>query len=327
MNNNAGEYPINLSPHVRDSDFVDFVFPPNLVAFLKRAYLKGEKEQAEYAGNIRIEPVEEGKGLKYMPSKAHTSGTLNTVEAPPELFTHFISWHTHPHPLNDQYRSYQRDARVTPYKNSFTLPSDLDFNIYIENWPTMQVHFIADKYGYYLVDYIQSPNLNPAYMADLKRRIARGNVEFAKYMQANPEFFTTFYNGDETGICYYHCRQFGSDASLQKWKKFINDAYADLFQNDAIRCTYYTYSDTKPLITINNVELNRRIRVHRQLPPLLLPEESMSPVAPNRSRGGFPFLKYTKTLNNLIEEQSRPSLNNLINKSKRNYNASLLRRR
>jgi hypothetical protein len=213
-------------------------------------------EQVEYAGNILIYTTPSGRGIRYIESEAYTSQSFKHVNPPGTYFQNFISWHSHPHPIvkNDyKITGFNRGVYPELDKNAFSPPSTGDFKLYINNWPNMQVHFVLDKYGYYVVDFTQDVIITEAYKDTLlnKCKYFRTKLDDDLKLNLREVLVTSTYNG----IRYFHYDT-GTDRALNEWKSFINKRYADAFRGEAIRCKFYTYRDIEhPIIHIDNENL------------------------------------------------------------------------
>jgi hypothetical protein len=258
MSSNSNGTPnknINI-PTRSSGNIVEFNFPPKLIKYFRKMRRLSIERQIEYAGNILIYTTPTGRGIRYLESEASTSQSFTQVNPPGTFFQNFISWHSHPHPIvkNDyEIAGYLPRSYPEVDKNAFSPPSTGDFELYIKNWPNMQVHFILDRYGYYVVDFTRDVNMNQAYINRLLKKCEdfRTKLEADLHRERRQFLIGSTYKG----IRFFHC-DVKDDRTLNEWKSFINKRYADAFRGEAIRCTFYTYRDNEhPIIHINNQQL------------------------------------------------------------------------
>jgi hypothetical protein len=217
-------------------DMVKIKLPQQLVRELQRVNQVSSANRIEYAGKIEFDLGKNGSSiLKFkLPTRNTTFERsrvgINVVQL---LKDSYITYHTHPavsKPMNNMNGNNSRAKYVT-------LPSGLDFEAYIRNYPKMQANIIADAHGYYVIDLIEAGRQqftpNPATV----NRAMEG-VRSRSFFQDRLRTFE--------GLEYY-------ETTYQEWRKIINiDLNAYMMKYFGISVKYYTYTDIPATITLVN---------------------------------------------------------------------------
>jgi hypothetical protein len=134
----------------------------------------------------------------------------------------------------------------------FTLPSGLDFEAYVNNYPSMQANIIADAYGYYVIDIIEASErngFNPSVFNIYLYRKTTANPNLARKINETMEGirnlkFMRLRSRSIEGMEYF-------ESTITEWKytistelnKYMKDKYG-------VSIKYYCYGDDPAVITL-----------------------------------------------------------------------------
>lgn len=108
----------------------------------KHIYKKSYDNQIEYVGSTRF-TVNNTRGfVKFNTPSRATDKNFKMVAPRLNDLSSYIVYHTHPVP---------KDGGIY-----VTLPSDKDLTAYIEFYPYVQANIILEKFGYYVIDLLES---------------------------------------------------------------------------------------------------------------------------------------------------------------------------
>ena len=179
----------------------------------------------EYAGGIEYD------NFKFSTPTRITSKKRNTVDTCEieQVWYSEISYHTHPGV------GYHEECICEKTPIYTTLPSNADFEVYINGFPKMQVNIICDSHGYYIVDVLKS-------VYNRTTPLPEAVYEYMRKLRSRP--FMRICAFSEDGVEYFH-------TTLQNWKRYMNEEVnpemIDLF---GISIQYYGYDDDPPNVTI-----------------------------------------------------------------------------
>lgn len=210
-----------------------------LIAKLKRVYNQSEREMFEYAGMINLTRAN-GSPLSPLSHRYLHFGSPTTftshhpmiVDPPSNVIDNYIVYHTHPIPA---YPGLSMDL--------FTIPSVLDFRVFVGKYPVLQLNMILERHGFYCIDLIgvdtaRKPNPNDmfAYFMSIF-----DHVHLNRYITPySPTKVPALYNG----VLY--------KSTVSAWKRFINttvDTAMKQRYNMSVR--YFEYHET-PVVTLVN---------------------------------------------------------------------------
>ena len=142
------------------TDKVNITLPRRIVNDLKMINAKSSQERVEYAGKIDFKTSTNNyPQVRFnLPNQltSHQRGLISNELA--SLITgYYVTYHTHPAAKS---RINNHNCNNKTRKKLFTLPSGLDFEAYVNNYPSMQANIIADAYGYYVIDIIEASERN-----------------------------------------------------------------------------------------------------------------------------------------------------------------------
>lgn len=216
------------------SDKVNITLPRSIVTELKRVNAISSEERIEYAGKIGFETSKNNyPQVRFNSLNRLTSYERNRIsgEIVSLIKGYYITYHTHP---AAQSRINNHNCNNSIRKKLFTLPSGMDFEAYVNMYPSMQANIIADAYGYYVIDIIEAsergiPN------ARIINQAMEGirNLPFMKARERTIE-----------GYEYY-------ESTITEWRYTIStELNKHMKDNYGVSIKYYCYGDDPALITL-----------------------------------------------------------------------------
>ena len=179
----------------------------------------------EYAGGIEYD------NFKFSTPTRITSKKRNTVDTREieQVWYSEISYHTHPGV------GYHEECICEKTPIYTTLPSNADFEVYINGFPKMQVNIICDSHGYYIVDVLKS-------VYNRTTPLPEAVYEYMRKLRSRP--FMRIGAFSEDGVEYFY-------TTLQNWKRYMNeDVNPEMIDLFGISIQYYGYDDDPPNVTI-----------------------------------------------------------------------------
>ena len=179
----------------------------------------------EYAGGIEYD------NFKFSTPTRITSKKRNTVDTCEieQVWYSEISYHTHPGV------GYHEECICEKTPIYTTLPSNADFEVYINGFPKMQVNIICDSHGYYIVDVLKS-------VYNRTTPLPEAVYEYMRKLRSRP--FMRIGAFSEDGVEYFY-------TTLQNWKRYMNeDVNPEMIDLFGISIQYYGYDDDPPNVTI-----------------------------------------------------------------------------
>ena len=206
--------------------------PRKVIKDLKEVSTLSCKTKWEYAGNVKTFRMTTGEPLLFakptrVTSQDRSSVSLDTVL---NVWPSLVSYHTHPcvtrpNPIEDE--------NTTIF---VTLPSQRDFEAYIKGFPAMQVNFICDTHGYYVIDLISAAE--------------RGCLPFPRVVNILMHDFRT--RKDIRDMCFSEEGLEYFETNMNTWKNIINlELNAVLNKMFGITIRYYGYDDPPPIISLD----------------------------------------------------------------------------
>ena len=236
------------------TDKVNITLPRRIVNDLKMINAKSSQERVEYAGKIDFKTSTNNyPQVRFnVPNQltSHQRGLISNELA--SLITgYYVTYHTHPAAKS---RVNNHNCNNKTRKKLFTLPSGLDFEAYVKNYPSMQANIIADAYGYYVIDIIEASErngFNPSVFNIYMRTDTnlRSKTHLARKINAvmegirNLELMRLRSRSIE-GMEYF-------ESTITEWKytistelnKYMKDKYG-------VSVKYYCYGDDPAVITL-----------------------------------------------------------------------------
>ena len=192
-----------------------------LINDFRAIYKKSFDNQIEYAGSVRFNAKNTRGLVKFNRPTQSTNYNFKVVTPKPQDLSSYIVYHSHPVP--------QSNTKLV------TIPSDKDFAAYINFYPYVQANIILEKYGYYVIDLIESdrfkkPNPKQVHQFFMSEVYGRGDFEKYKLVHRNIMFFKV------------------EPKSLQR----VINGYTDarMRQQFGISVRYYLYDDDLPKVTL-----------------------------------------------------------------------------
>ncbi len=231
-------------------DKVNITLPRRIVNDLKMINAKSSQERVEYAGKIDFKTSTNNKVRFNLPNQltSHQRGLISNELA--SLITgYYVTYHTHPAAYS---RVNNHNCNNKTRKKLFTLPSGLDFEAYVNNYPSMQANIIADAYGYYVIDIIEASErngFNPSVFNVYLYRKTTSNPNLARKINETMEGirnleFMRIRSRSIEGMEYF-------ESTITEWKytistelnKYMKDKYG-------VSVKYYCYGDDPAVITL-----------------------------------------------------------------------------
>ena len=231
-------------------DKVNITLPRRIVNDLKMINAKSSQERVEYAGKIDFKTSTNNKVRFNLPNQltSHQRGLISNELA--SLITgYYVTYHTHPAAKS---RVNNHNCNNKTRKKLFTLPSGLDFEAYVNNYPSMQANIIADAYGYYVIDIIEASErngFNPSVFNVYLYRKTSANPNLARKINETMEGirnleFMRIRSRSIEGMEYF-------ESTITEWKytistelnKYMKDKYG-------VSVKYYCYGDDPAVITL-----------------------------------------------------------------------------
>lgn len=232
------------------ADKVNITLPRRIVNDLKMINAKSSQERVEYAGKIDFKTSTNNKVRFNLPNQltSHQRGLISNELA--SLITgYYVTYHTHPAAYS---RVNNHNCNNKTRKKLFTLPSGLDFEAYVNNYPSMQANIIADAYGYYVIDIIEASErngFNPSVFNVYLYRKTSANPNLARKINETMEGirnleFMRIRSRSIEGMEYF-------ESTITEWKytistelnKYMKDKYG-------VSVKYYCYGDDPAVITL-----------------------------------------------------------------------------
>lgn len=232
------------------TDKVNITLPRRIVNDLKMINAKSSQERVEYAGKIDFKTSTNNKVRFNLPNQltSHQRGLISNELA--SLITgYYVTYHTHPAAKS---RVNNHNCNNKTRKKLFTLPSGLDFEAYVNNYPSMQANIIADAYGYYVIDIIEASErngFNPSVFNIYLYRKTTANPNLARKINETMEGirnlkFMRLRSRSIEGMEYF-------ESTITEWKytistelnKYMKDKYG-------VSIKYYCYGDDPAVITL-----------------------------------------------------------------------------
>jgi len=189
----------------------------------------------EYGGKIDF--VSDGNMVKFNVPTRFTSQQRTQVSGHIVglVRNSYISYHTHPGISTARGDSPLPSSTREVY---VTLPSGADFEAYIKGYPGMQANLIADRYGYYVIDIIES--------AEKEQRPVPATVnKHMEWVRMQPFFRSRVFGED--GMEYFA-------TTLRDWKGAINgELNTHMKRMFGISIKYYTYDEEPATVTVSRV--------------------------------------------------------------------------
>jgi hypothetical protein len=120
-------------------DIMTISLTRKLVRELRDVYLMTVRDQWEYAGAVKMH-VDRDYANFNTPTK-RTNRLLRGVQFTEQMFQFKLTYHSHPAPRG--------------VRSLATIPSPMDFRLYISNYPDIQANIILDNEGLYVVDIVE----------------------------------------------------------------------------------------------------------------------------------------------------------------------------
>ena len=233
-------------------DKVNITLPRRIVNDLKMINAKSSQERVEYAGKIDFKTSTNNyPQVRFnLPNQltSHQRGLISNELA--SLITgYYVTYHTHPAAKS---RINNHNCNNKTRKKLFTLPSGLDFEAYVNNYPSMQANIIADAYGYYVIDIIEASErngFNPSVFNIYLYRKTTANPNLARKINETMEGirnlpFMRLRSRSIEGMEYF-------ESTITEWKytistelnKYMKDKYG-------VSVKYYCYGDDPAVITL-----------------------------------------------------------------------------
>jgi len=234
------------------TDKVNITLPRRIVNDLKMINAKSSQERVEYAGKIDFKTSTNNyPQVRFnLPNQltSHQRGLISNELA--SLITgYYVTYHTHPAAKS---RINNHNCNNKTRKKLFTLPSGLDFEAYVNNYPSMQANIIADAYGYYVIDIIEASErngFNPSVFNIYLYRKTTANPNLARKINETMEGirnlpFMRLRSRSIEGMEYF-------ESTITEWKytistelnKYMKDKYG-------VSVKYYCYGDDPAVITL-----------------------------------------------------------------------------
>jgi len=234
------------------TDKVNITLPRRIVNDLKMINAKSSQERVEYAGKIDFKTSTNNyPQVRFnLPNQltSHQRGLISNELA--SLITgYYVTYHTHPAAKS---RVNNHNCNNNTRKKLFTLPSGLDFEAYVNNYPSMQANIIADAYGYYVIDIIEASErngFNPSVFNIYLYRKTTANPNLARKINETMEGirnleFMRLRSRSIEGMEYF-------ESTITEWKytistelnKYMKDKYG-------VSIKYYCYGDDPAVITL-----------------------------------------------------------------------------
>jgi hypothetical protein len=234
------------------TDKVNITLPRRIVNDLKMINAKSSQERVEYAGKIDFKTSTNNyPQVRFnLPNQltSHQRGLISNELA--SLITgYYVTYHTHPAAKS---RVNNHNCNNKTRKKLFTLPSGLDFEAYVNNYPSMQANIIADAYGYYVIDIIEASErngFNPSVFNIYLYRKTTANPNLARKINETMEGirnlkFMRLRSRSIEGMEYF-------ESTITEWKytistelnKYMKDKYG-------VSIKYYCYGDDPAVITL-----------------------------------------------------------------------------
>jgi hypothetical protein len=234
------------------ADKVNITLPRRIVNDLKMINAKSSQERVEYAGKIDFKTSTNNyPQVRFnLPNQltSHQRGLISNELA--SLITgYYVTYHTHPAAKS---RVNNHNCNNKTRKKLFTLPSGLDFEAYVNNYPSMQANIIADAYGYYVIDIIEASErngFNPSVFNIYLYRKTTANPNLARKINETMEGirnleFMRIRSRSIEGMEYF-------ESTITEWKytistelnKYMKDKYG-------VSVKYYCYGDDPAVITL-----------------------------------------------------------------------------
>ena len=234
------------------ADKVNITLPRRIVNDLKMINAKSSQERVEYAGKIDFKTSTNNyPQVRFnLPNQltSHQRGLISNELA--SLITgYYVTYHTHPAAKS---RVNNHNCNNNTRKKLFTLPSGLDFEAYVNNYPSMQANIIADAYGYYVIDIIEASErngFNPSVFNIYLYRKTTANPNLARKINETMEGirnleFMRIRSRSIEGMEYF-------ESTITEWKytistelnKYMKDKYG-------VSVKYYCYGDDPAVITL-----------------------------------------------------------------------------
>lgn len=234
------------------NDKVNITLPRRIVNDLKMINAKSSQERVEYAGKIDFKTSTNNyPQVRFnLPNQltSHQRGLISNELA--SLITgYYVTYHTHPAAKS---RVNNHNCNNNTRKKLFTLPSGLDFEAYVNNYPSMQANIIADAYGYYVIDIIEASErngFNPSVFNIYLYRKTTANPNLARKINETMEGirnlkFMRLRSRSIEGMEYF-------ESTITEWKytistelnKYMKDKYG-------VSIKYYCYGDDPAVITL-----------------------------------------------------------------------------
>lgn len=224
---------------------LDAYIPWTVVREFKNISLQSTRTQSEFTGIIPVRQLQGGPEIAFEPPTRETSGNRNTINTKVvnhgPIFNSYMSYHSHPGllPLVENASCDFSGQKL------FTLPSDKDLKIYIINYPRMQVNVILDRYGYYIVDFIESHNLS-SNIKNIKNDIVKSYNSIINKSVFTNKSIDVKCPGSRTGCLRYY------KSTIGEWKKLIDKEFKNV-SGSKIRITFHSYcASDKAKITFLN---------------------------------------------------------------------------
>lgn len=222
------------------TDKVNITLPRPIVNDLKTINAISSKERIEYAGKIDFKTsTNNSPKVRFNLPNRLTSYERARIsnELAPLITGYYITYHTHP---SAQSRVNNHNCNNSTRKKLFTLPSGLDFEAYVKMYPSMQANIIADAYGYYLIDIIESSErvLSGPSKRNLAPKINQAmegirNLPFMKKRERSIDGFEYF------------------ESTITEWKYMISTELNKFMKdNFGVSIKYYCYGDDPAVITL-----------------------------------------------------------------------------
>ena len=234
------------------TDKVNITLPRRIVNDLKMINAKSSQERVEYAGKIDFKTSTNNyPQVRFnLPNQltSHQRGLISNELA--SLITgYYVTYHTHPAAKS---RINNHNCNNKTRKKLFTLPSGLDFEAYVNNYPSMQANIIADAYGYYVIDIIEASErngFNPSVFNIYLYRKTTANPNLARKINETMEGirnlpFMRLRSRSIEGMEYF-------ESTITEWKYTISTELNKYMKdNYGVSVKYYCYGDDPAVITL-----------------------------------------------------------------------------
>src|SRR6056300_1921420 len=234
------------------TDKVTIRLPRAIIKELKTVNAISSERRIEYAGKINFDTSKSNyPQVKFNVPNRYTSYERARIsgEITELIKNYYITYHTHPAARS---RVNNHNCNNKTRKKLFTLPSGLDFEAYVNNYPSMQANIIADAYGYYVIDIIEASErngFNPSVFNVYLYRKTTANPNLARKINETMEGirnlkFMRLRSRSIEGMEYF-------ESTITEWKytistelnKYMKDKYG-------VSVKYYCYGDDPAVITL-----------------------------------------------------------------------------